>query len=132
MIACITPEKCDILVQEFIQVLKQFEGKSSIIYSKTSFDKKETFGCREWTVCILFDPKKSPHVDSNMIRKPLFSSSPSHYQSYGEEQQHLNLKTSKQVKLTYTESQLLTDPLQQVLSKWAFKFVERFGQFCLR
>ena len=125
MIACVTPEKADILVQEFIQVLKQFEGKQSIVYSKTSCDKKEMFGCREWTVCILFDPKKCPNVDSSMIRKPLFS-------NYGADDVRDSLLTEKQIKQTYTESQLLTDPLQQVLSKWAFKFVDRFGQYCLR
>jgi hypothetical protein len=72
-VAGITPEKCDMLVQEFIMILKQFEGKSAHIYSKTSCDKKEPYGKRDWTVCMLFDPKKCSSVDSGLIRKPLFA-----------------------------------------------------------
>jgi hypothetical protein len=37
------------------------------------------------------------------------------------------LQSDKEVKVTYSESQMLTDPLQLVLSKWAFKFVEKLG-----
>lgn len=64
-------------------------------------------------------------MDSGLIRKPLFA-------SYGNEEIRENLAADRQIKMTYTESQLLTDPLQQVLSKWAFKFVERFGLYCLK
>jgi hypothetical protein len=58
-------------------------------------------------------------MDPALVRKPLFGT------------QDLRM-TPGDIKVTYSESQLLADPLQQVLSKWAFKFVERLGSYCLR
>lgn len=77
--------------------MKQFEGKQSIIYAKTSCEKKETFGCREWTVCVLFDPKKCSNVDPALMRKPLFA-------SYGNDEIRDNLALDKEIKMTYSES----------------------------
>ena len=72
-VAYIPPEKADHLVQEFVQQLKQLEGKQCIVYSKTSCEVSDHAG-REWTVCVIFDSKKCQHVDPSLIRKPLFSS----------------------------------------------------------
>lgn len=49
---------------------------------------------REWTVCILFDPKKSGQVEPALLRKPLFA-------SYGENEIKDNLQLDRQIKVTY-------------------------------
>lgn len=76
--------------------MKQIEGKSSLVYVKSSCELNE-MGSREWTVCILFDPKKCNQIHPALMKKPLFA-------SYSKEQikEHLNL--DKEVKITYTES----------------------------
>ncbi len=76
-------------------------------------------------MCLLFDPRKCNLVDPALMKKPLFA-------SYSKEQMKETLQSDKEVKVTYTESQMLTDPLQLVLSKWAFKFVEKLGSCCSR
>lgn len=84
-------------MQEYVQALKQLEGRQAIVYSKTSCELVENRG-RVWTVCILFDPNKTATVDPGLVRKPLFGT--------------LDKKVIKEeMKAIYTESQLLADPL---------------------
>ena len=45
------------MITDYVKMLKQMEGKNSIVYVKSSCELNE-FKTREWTVCILFDPKK--------------------------------------------------------------------------
>jgi hypothetical protein len=91
------------MIQDFVKIMKQIEGKNSFVYVKSSCDLNE-YGTREWTVCLLFDPKKCNLIDPALMKKPLFA-------SYSKEQIKETLHMDKEVKVLYTESQLLTDPL---------------------
>jgi uncharacterized protein YycO len=49
-------------VQEYLRVLKQNEGNAAVVFSKVSSEQKG--GERQWTICIVFDPKKCAKLDS--------------------------------------------------------------------
>ena len=43
-------------VQEYLRVLKQNEGSNALVFSKVNYEQSHS-GERQWTVCIVFDPK---------------------------------------------------------------------------
>lgn len=61
------------MITDYVKTLKQIEGRNSIVLVKSSCELHE-YGTREWTVCILFDPKKCNQIDPALMKKPLFAS----------------------------------------------------------
>ena len=56
-------------VQDYLRVLQQSEGAQAVLYSKTHDEVKDLNIAtayereRTWTICVVFNPKKSQRVE---------------------------------------------------------------------
>jgi hypothetical protein len=58
-------------LQEYLRILKQNEGTTAVLFSKVNHEFRDPM--RQWTVCIVFNPKVCHKLDSFFKQKPIFT-----------------------------------------------------------
>ena len=83
---------------------------------------------RVWTICVVFNPKRSQRVEQ-ILKQQYEHPTESEVLSHA---QRMALQSEQSIKVALSEKELNADPIQKVLSFWAFCFVNRLGDKCVR